>query len=128
MNPEEVIVELISMPEFLQVLGWALAGAMLMGGLFNIDFRSWVSWGFMVVTFIAFEEWARFVLLRNINNPPTLRPVILAVLMALIYGVGVLFGAFLVHQAKKPFKRQREKLAEEVNEDISENVIKSILF
>lgn len=102
------------------LLGFMFAAAMLVGGVLALmdATRSQVAgWVLAAVIFVAFEEFLRFVLLNAIDNPPTFRPIALALTSGVIYTAGLLVGLIIVNRTRRNGKRERRQLLETLAEE-----------
>lgn len=102
------------------LLGFMFAAAMLVGGVLALmdATRSQVAgWALAAVIFVAFEEFLRFVLLNAIDNPPTFRPIALALTSGVIYTAGLLVGIIIVNRTRRNGKRERRQLLETLAEE-----------
>lgn len=102
------------------LLGFMFAAAMLVGGVLALmdATRSQVAgWVLAAVIFVAFEEFLRFVLLNAIDNPPTFRPIALALTSGVIYTAGLLVGIIIVNRTRRNGKRERRQLLETLAEE-----------
>lgn len=109
----DLLIELYTIDDSLILVGMMVSIAMLLGGMLvltNISRLTFIGATFTTMVFLAFVELMRFKLLAAIDNPATLRPIVPITTMGLIYGFGLVVGAFIVHLARRPYRDERKRL------------------
>lgn len=114
---------LLSNAEFLNLMGWCLAAALVIGGLIDENPKKLRNWVFAAITFAVIEEILRAIYLNEIHNGSGFSANFLCVSSAIsfsvatVYVAGLIGGWFIVFYARKYGRKSYNKQASKTSEE-----------